>query len=75
MKKINRRDVDWRDKGRHKQFIIDVFTKIIAIFQLLCFLYVAVNAIIMANNGQTDKCIEWSLVALIIKPYGDKIKD
>jgi hypothetical protein len=74
MKSFNKRHILWRDREKHKQFVISWLTWAMGWFQLVCFAYVAVNAIMMAME-HNEKAIEWSLIALIIKPYGPKVKE
>ena len=73
--KIIHLHVIWRRREHHKQKVINWLTTIIGWFQLVCFLYVAYHAILMADHGDIEKSINWALIALIIKPYGPRIKD
>lgn len=74
MKRINRKDVDLRRFDKHREFVCSIMDAAASWFQLLCFLYVAAHAILMAHDGDTEKSINWALVALIIKPFGSPIK-
>ena len=74
MRKINRKDIDLRSFPKHREFLWSCLEVVGGWFQLICFLYVAINVILMADAGETEKSINWALVALIIKPFGRPVK-
>ena len=42
--------------------------KVIAWFHFGCYLYVCTNVVIMAAREQTEKSINWGLIAILMKP-------
>lgn len=65
----------WNNREKHRQFIRGLFEITVDWFQFLCFLYVAVESIRMAAEGDHEKSINWALVAIIIKPYGNRVEN
>ena len=43
-------------------------------FHFLCYVYVCIHVIEMAYLGQTEKSINWGLIAILIKPTDDENK-
>ncbi len=70
-----RPDPPWKDREKHRLFLRSTMELATAWFQLICFLYVAMESILMAMSGDHEKSINWALVAIIIKPYGNKVEN
>ena len=64
----------WSRIKLHKQFVNEIMEFVVYWFQLGCFFYIALHVILMAHAGDSEKSINWALIALIIKPWGKEIK-
>ena len=43
-------------------------------FHFYAYIYVCINVILMAYRGETEKSINWGLIAVLIKPTDDENK-